>query len=108
VDRLVICLQGAFFVCVRELILMDLQAALSQKIRDDVIEDLVVTMSDMYAFLCEAEHVKRFESQAKVLTVMLKQTEECAYFIHGYAETKNFSMLLSQLNWISFLISADK
>jgi hypothetical protein len=50
-------------------------------------------MSDMYAFLCEADQLKRFKSQAKILTVILKQTEECAYFIQGYAETSSFRVL---------------
>jgi hypothetical protein len=49
-------------------------------------------MSDMYAFLCEADQLKRFQSQAKILIVILKQTEECAYFIQGYAETSSFRM----------------
>jgi hypothetical protein len=57
-------------------------------------------MNDMYAFLCEADQVKRFESQAKILTVILKQTEECAYFIQGYAETSSFRMLSLHLESI--------
>jgi hypothetical protein len=66
------------------------QAALSQTTRDAAINDLTETMSDTYAFLCEAGQIKQFKSQADILIVMAKQTEECAYFIHGYAETKSF------------------
>jgi hypothetical protein len=66
------------------------QAALSQTIRDAAINDLAETMSDTYAFLCEADQIKQFKSQADILIVMAKQTEECAYFIHGYAEKKSF------------------
>jgi hypothetical protein len=47
-------------------------------------------MSDTYAFLCEADQMKQYKSQAEILIVMVKQTEECAYFIHGYAEKKSF------------------
>ena len=49
-------------------------------------------MSDMYAFLCEADQIKQFDSQAHILAVILKQTEECAYFVQGYAETSSFRM----------------
>jgi hypothetical protein len=66
------------------------QAALSQNIRDVAINDLAEAMSDTYAFLCEADQIKQFKSQANILIVMAKQTEECAYFIHGYAEKKSF------------------
>jgi hypothetical protein len=67
----------------------------AQKARDEAINRLAVTMSDTYNFLCEAGQVKRFESQAKILAVIAKQTEECAHFIQGYAESKSFRMLTS-------------
>ena len=75
------------------LVLLSSQATVAQKCRDEAVNNLATTMSDMYAFLCEADQVKRFESQAKILIVMLQQTEECAYFIQGYAETSSFRML---------------
>jgi hypothetical protein len=75
------------------------QAALSQTIRDTAINDLAGTMSDAYAFLCEADQVKRFKSQADILIAMAKQTEECAYFIRGYAQTKSFRTSSSAFSW---------
>jgi hypothetical protein len=50
-------------------------------------------MTDAYDFLCEADQIKQFESQAKILTLMMRQTEECAYFIQEYAATEGFGML---------------
>jgi hypothetical protein len=76
------------------MLLLPFQAAITQRARDEAINNLAITMSDMYAFLCEADQVKRFESQAKILTVIVKQTEECAYFIQGYDATKSFCMRL--------------
>jgi hypothetical protein len=65
---------------------------IQQKVRDESINKLAVTMSDTYDFLCEAEQVKRFKLQAKILAVIAKQTEECARFIQGYAKSKSFRM----------------
>jgi hypothetical protein len=50
-------------------------------------------MTDIYDFLCEADQIKMFEPQAKILTLMMRQTEECAYFIQEYAATDGFGML---------------
>jgi hypothetical protein len=73
------------------------QAALSQTIRDAAINNLAEAMSDAYVFLCEADQIKQFKTQADILIVMAKQTEECAYFIHGYAKTKSFCPSFSLL-----------
>ena len=61
--------------------------------RDSKIQDLINTISDMYAFMREAQPVEMIISHAKVLAAISKQTTECAYFIQEYAETKHFSML---------------
>jgi hypothetical protein len=61
--------------------------------RDNKIEDLVSTMSDMYAFMHEAQPVEKIKSHARILAVIAKQTAECAYFIEEYARTKGFGML---------------
>ena len=65
--------------------------------RDNKIQDLINTISDMYAFMREAKPVEKIKSHAKVLAAIVKQTTECAYFIQEYAETKRFSMSLCQL-----------
>jgi len=89
------------------------QAVISQTVRDAAINDLSETMSDTYAFLCEADQMKQFQSQADILIVMAKQTEECAYFIHGYAKTKSFCssfwlLLISRLVTLSFPSITDR
>ena len=60
--------------------------------RDNKIQDLINTISDMYAFVREAKPVEKIKSHAKIFAAIVKQTTECAYFIQEYAETKSFSM----------------
>ena|SRR5438552_986954 len=71
-----------------------LQTLESQAIRDRNIIDLAQTMSHIYAFIIEAQQVNQYEAQANLLVVMVKQTEECAYFIQAYARHQSFSQSL--------------
>jgi uncharacterized protein YllA (UPF0747 family) len=71
------------------------QIILNQKERDDNLSHLLEVMADAYAFVLEAEPVKKIESQQRIVVVMVKQTTECSYFIREYATTTSFSMLLS-------------
>jgi hypothetical protein len=67
-----------------------IQIVIDQKNRDNSISGLVETMNDVYAFVHEAESLKRIESQKEILALMAKQTTECAYFIRDYAKNKSF------------------
>jgi hypothetical protein len=49
-------------------------------------------MNDIYAFVHEAEFLKRIESQKQILALMAQQTTECAYLIRDYAKNKNFCL----------------
>jgi hypothetical protein len=71
------------------------QVILDQKDRDDNLGHLLEVMSDAYAFVLEAEPMKKIESHNRVLLVMVQQTTECSYFIREYATTQSFSMSLS-------------
>ena len=72
-----------------------IQIILNQKERDDNLSHLIEVMADAYAFVLEAEPVKKIESQQRIVMVMVKQTAECSYFIREYATTTSFSMSLS-------------
>jgi hypothetical protein len=63
-------------------------------------------MADAYAFVLEAEPVRKIESQHRIVVVMVQQTTECSYFIREYAMTTSFSMSLSvhKTNKISSLL----
>jgi hypothetical protein len=65
---------------------------LTQKERDDNIARLLEVMVDVYAFVLEAEPVKKLESHKQILASMVQQTTECAYFLREYATNTSFSM----------------
>jgi hypothetical protein len=71
------------------------QSILHQKERDDNVGHLLEVMADAYAFVLEAEPVKKIESHKRIVTVMVQQTTECSYFIREYATNASFSMSLS-------------
>lgn len=66
---------------------------LEQKERDDNISHLLEVITDIYAFVLEAESIK-IESHRKILVVMVQQTTECSYFIRQYASNASFSRTL--------------
>jgi hypothetical protein len=51
-------------------------------------------MVDVYSFVDEAEPLKKFETQKRILVQMAQQTMECGYFIRDYARNKNFGIFL--------------
>jgi hypothetical protein len=71
------------------------QIILNQKERDNNLGHLLEVMADAYAFVKEAQPVKKIESQNRIIMVMVRQTTECSYFIREYATTVSFSMSLS-------------
>jgi hypothetical protein len=71
------------------------QTILNQRERDNKVDHLLEVMADSYAFVLEAEPVKKIESHKRIVAVMAQQTTECAYFIREYAMNTNFSVSLS-------------
>jgi hypothetical protein len=67
---------------------------LAQNDRDESINRLVDTMNNTYAFVHEAEPLKKIESHKRIIMLLTQQTIECGYFIRDYAKNKNFCMLV--------------
>ncbi|KAH7913261.1 WD40-repeat-containing domain protein [Hygrophoropsis aurantiaca] len=63
---------------------------LAQKDRDDSIIKLMEAMNRAYAFVQEAEPLRKIEFHREVITLLSQQTLECAYFIRDYARNKSF------------------
>ncbi|KAN0081238.1 Quinonprotein alcohol dehydrogenase-like superfamily [Tylopilus felleus] len=61
-----------------------------QKERDDNIIRLASTMSDVFAFVHDAEPLKAIEAHVKTIALLVKQVTECGYFVAEYAKQKNF------------------
>jgi hypothetical protein len=55
---------------------------------------LLEVMADAYDFVLEAEPLEKIASHKRIVTVMVKQTIECSYFIREYATNASFSMSL--------------
>jgi hypothetical protein len=68
------------------------KVVLAQIARDDSVNHLVETIADAYSFVREAEPLKEFKSQKRILVQMAQQTMECGYFIRDYAKNKNFGI----------------
>ena len=66
---------------------------IDQKNRDDAINRLARTMSDVFAFVEDAESLKRVKTNVKTITLLIQQVTECGYFITEYAKQKNFCQL---------------
>jgi len=66
------------------------QVLVNQKIRDEQIIRLAVTMSDVFAFVHDAEPLKAIKAHMKTITLLIQQVTECGYFITDYAKQKNF------------------
>ena len=49
-------------------------------------------MDDAYAFVHEAEPLKKINSHQRVVVLITQQTIECAFFIRDYAKNKRFCM----------------
>ncbi|KAG9312565.1 WD40-repeat-containing domain protein [Chiua virens] len=66
------------------------QVLLQQKNRDEQIVRLAGTMSDVFAFVHDADPLKDIKPHIKPLTLLIQQVTECGYFITGYAKQKDF------------------
>ena len=71
------------------------QAILAQVDRDSCIVRLVEIMDDAFAFVKEAEPIKKIESHGPIIELMSRQATECAYFIRDYAMNKSLCRSLS-------------
>lgn len=60
------------------------QVVLAQVQRDINIIHLAECMDDLYAFMEEAEPLRKIESHRKVMVRIAQQTTECGYFISAY------------------------
>ena len=47
-------------------------------------------MSDVLAFVHDAEPLKTIKEHIKTITLLIQQVTECGYFITEYAKQKNF------------------
>ena len=70
----------------------------NQKRRDDRIIRLAGAMSDVLAFVHDAEPLKAIQEHIKTITLVLQQVTECGYFVTEYAKKEDFcqSLLASQ------------
>ncbi|OJA14968.1 hypothetical protein AZE42_03231 [Rhizopogon vesiculosus] len=62
-----------------------------QHARDESIRKLTSTMCDTYNLVLDAQDLCRFQDQQKTVTLLARQTIECAYFIRDYALHKSGS-----------------
>ena len=58
----------------------------NQKDRDERIIRLAGTMSDVFAFVHDAEPLKAIQAHTKAITVLIQQVTECGYFIAEYTK----------------------
>ena len=61
-----------------------------QKDRDGQVIQLAGTMSDVYAFVHDAEPLKAIKAHMQTVTLLIKQVTECGYFITEYTKQKSF------------------
>ena len=47
-------------------------------------------MSDVFAFVHDAEPLKAIEGHTKAVTLLIQQVTECGYFITEYIKQQNF------------------
>ncbi|KAF8548063.1 hypothetical protein OG21DRAFT_1607113 [Imleria badia] len=66
------------------------QVLVAQKNRDEGIARLAGAMSDVFAFVEDAEPLKRIKAHMKTITLLIQQVTECGYFITDYTKQKNF------------------
>ncbi|KAG8219236.1 hypothetical protein J3R82DRAFT_74 [Butyriboletus roseoflavus] len=66
------------------------QVLVNQKNRDDQIIRLAGTMSDVFAFVHDAEPLKAIQAHIKAITLLIQQVTECGYFITEYTKQKSF------------------
>ena len=57
---------------------------------DEQMIRLAGTMSDVFAFVHDAEPLKAIKAHIKTITLLIQQVTECGYFITEYTKRKNF------------------
>ena len=67
----------------------------NQKNRDDGVIRLAGAMSDVFAFVSDAEPLKAAKAHIKTITLLIQQVTECGYFITEYAKGKSFCQSLT-------------
>ena len=71
----------------------NMQVFVDQKNCDVEIIHLAGTMSDVFAFVHDAEPLKAINAHMKTITLLIQQVTECGYFITEYIKRKNFCPL---------------
>ncbi|GJJ09203.1 hypothetical protein Clacol_003425 [Clathrus columnatus] len=70
---------------------------------DQNILGLFETLDSTYKFIEESTEIQNHPSYQQILSSLAKQTQECAYFIRGYAKKQNFctdALKLYDNDWI--------
>jgi hypothetical protein len=75
---------------VLDLTLHVLQVIKAQQDRDASVLDLINVLNAAYDFVNAAEPLKKIENRKKTLEQLLKETNECAYFIREYITDGDF------------------
>lgn len=74
------------------------QTVLAYKDRNDDVKQLCEKLKEVYNFITDAERLPRLsETPTDALSLLIRQTIECAYFIRGYSERS--------LGWILLIFS---
>ena len=60
---------------------------------DVEITHLAATMSDVFAFVHDAEPLKAIKAHVETITLLIQQVTECVYFITEYTKRKEFCPL---------------
>ena len=66
------------------------QVLVKQKERNEEITRLAGVMSDVFAFVEDAEPLEAIKANVKTMKLLIQQVTECGYFITEYAKQKNF------------------
>ena len=56
---------------------------------DVEISHLAATMSDIFAFVHDAEPLKAIKAHVETITLLIQQVTECGYFIAEYTKQMN-------------------
>jgi hypothetical protein len=79
-----------------------------QKNRDERIVRLMGTMSDVLAFVHDAEPLKAIKAHKKTITLLIQQVTECGYFITEYASSNSLRQLPSYSRYTPLIsVSSD-
>ena len=75
-----------------------LQFIKDQRITDDKLLSLVDTMDDTLTFAKNLNDIEQIKTVEKIVTRILQQTAECAFFIREYARRSFVGMLLLRIS----------